>query len=338
MGRKNKTYRITMDEALQRRLESMQAFGESKRKGKITGEIQEKIYSFSTYQAYKRHAGYFLEYIKSKHPECTTLKNAKKYAPEWLTKLVTDGKSAWTVSLAAKAVGKIYGITPGDTEYFTPPPRHRENIKRSRGEAVRDKHFSITNNAELIKFCQSTGLRRRELAAVKGADLLTAKAIAERIRVLENKTCCTSKEKMLLAIYKDASLFNEKYFIVVKNGKGGKMRLSPVIGTYTEQVVQRFLQTKENEKVWKHINSNADIHGYRSQYATELYKLYARDIATIPFDKTNRGSGKKYQSEVYVCRKDERGKKLDKRAMYVTSKALGHNRIDVIANHYLRGL
>lgn len=37
-------------------------------------------------------------------------------------------------------------------------------------------------------------------------------------------------------------------------------------------------------------------------------------------------------------RKDESGKKLDKKAMFLCSKALGHNRIEVVANNYIRGL
>ena len=46
-------------------------------------------------------------------------------------------------------------------------------------------------------------------------------------------------------------------------------------------------------------------------------------LKKIPYDKVNRGTGKRYQSEVYSCRKDEAGKKLDKAAMLVCSKALG---------------
>ena len=36
--------------------------------------------------------------------------------------------------------------------------------------------------------------------------------------------------------------------------------------------------------------------------------------------------------------KDEAGRKLDKAAMLVCSKALGHNRISVVADNYIRGL
>lgn len=40
-------------------------------------------------------------------------------------------------------------------------------------------------------------------------------------------------------------------------------------------------------------------------------------------------------SERYIMRKDRAGEILDKRAMRIVSKAMGHNRIDVIALNYL---
>ena len=83
-----------------------------------------------------------------------------------------------------------------------------------------------------------------------------------------------------------------------------------------------------------------DLHqqAYRAEYATVIYKAHARAIEDIPCDKVNRGTGKRYQSVVYTCRKDEAGKKLDKAAMLVCSKAPGHNRISVVADNYIRGL
>jgi len=128
------------------------------------------------------------------------------------------------------------------------------------------------------------------------------------------------------------------WYIHVRNGKGGRERLSPIIGKNAKQIIERIENTPAEEKVWQHIHNSADIHSYRSDYATAIYKAYARDIQDIPFDKINRGTGNRYQSDVYVCRKDEAGKKLDKAAMLICSKALGHNRISVVADNYIRGL
>ena len=86
------------------------------------------------------------------------------------------------------------------------------------------------------------------------------------------------------------------------------------------------------------IMPKATVHAYRGDYATTIYKAHARAIEDIPFDRVNKGTGKRFQSEVYVCRKDEAGKRLDKAAMRICSKALGHNRIEVVANNYIRAL
>lgn len=64
---------------------------------------------------------YFIKYIQEKHPECTTLKSAKKYVNEWLQARTDQGLSAWTIQLEAKAMGKLYGISPDDENYFKPP-------------------------------------------------------------------------------------------------------------------------------------------------------------------------------------------------------------------------
>lgn len=318
----------------------MLSFGESKREAIAAGTEQGKIFSFSTYQAYWKHTKYFLSYIKQEHPECTTLKSAKKYVNEWLQTRVDQGLSAWTVQLEAKAMGKLYGISPDNENYFKPPKRKREDIKRSRGDRVRDRHFSKTNNDELIKFCKGTGLRRSELEQLRGKDLVTKEQIESELfrlsQIPEDKR--TTAEEKRLSMLRDACLFKGEYFIHVRNGKGGRERLSPIIGQNTEQIVTRMKNTLPDEKVWQHVHKSADIHSYRGDYATAIYKDFARPIEKIPYDRVNRGTGRKYQSEVYTCRKDEAGRKLDKAAMLVCSKALGHNRIEVVANNYIRGL
>lgn len=340
MGRNNKKYRQTLHQQAYDKLTGMQAFGESKKMAVAEGADKDKIFSFNTYKTYWKHTKYFIKWIQVNYPEITTLKAAKRYVNEWLQSRVDAGLSAWTVQTEAKALGKLYGIQPDDFDYFRPPKRERVDIKRSRGVRVRDQHFSVTNNDELIKFCQGTGLRRSELAALEGQDLLTKNQIAKMIQQIIDKPAevRTKNESKNLVILQDATIFDTEYFIFVRNGKGGRMRISPIVGKNVTQIVTRIENTPKDSKVWMYVNSNADIHGYRSEYATMIYKMYARDIKDIPYDRVNKGTGKKFQSNVYVCRKDEAGKKLDKAAMLVCSKALGHNRIEVVANNYIRNL
>ena len=340
MGRRNKAYSKDLHQQAYDRLTGMQAFGESKKEATAHGEEKYKIYSFNTYKSYWKHTKYFIKYIKENHPECTTLKSAKKYVNEWLQVRVDQGLSAWTVQLEAKAMGKLYGISPDGENYFKPPKRNREDIKRSRGDRVRDRHFSKTNNDELIKFCRGTGLRRKELQELRGKDLVSREQIEAEISQLESvpveqrAPSVTKRLEML----QDARMFPEGWFIHVRNGKGGRERLSPIIGKNAEQIIERIAGTPAEEKVWQHIHNSADIHGYRGDYATAIYKAHAREIKDIPYDRVNGGTKKRYQSQVYVCRKDEAGKKLDREAMLICSKALGHNRISVVADNYIRGL
>ena len=138
MGRRNKAYYKDLHQQAYDKLVGMQAFGESKRAAVAAGTDKEKIFSFNTYKSYWKHTKYFIQYIKEHHPECTTLKSARKYVNEWLQARADQGLSAWTVQLEAKAMGKLYGISPDDENYFKPPKRNREDIKRSRGDRVRE--------------------------------------------------------------------------------------------------------------------------------------------------------------------------------------------------------
>lgn len=344
MGRRDKSYSKDLKQQVYEKLTKMLHNGEgtSKKEAIRNGTDKDKIFSYNTYDTYWKHCKYFANYVKTEHPDCTTLKSAQKYVNEWLQHRVDQGLSAWTIQTEAKALGKLYGILPDDKNYFEPPKRLRSDIKRSRGDAVRDKHFSEKNNDELVKFCKGTGLRRSGVSSVRGKDLMTKEQIERAICRLEQipEEERTASQRKQLKVCLDTRLFDapeQKYFVHTRE-KGGRDRIVPIIGPQTEKIVERFRNTRSDEKVWSYVSTNADIHSYRGDYATRLYKMYARRIEDIPFDKINKGSGKRYQSDVYTCRKDEKGKKLDKRAMLICSKALGHNRICIVADNYLRGL
>ena len=142
MGRnKSKYYKRTLHQQAYDKLQSMIAFGESKTDAKKNGRTGNKIYSKSTYQTYKKHINYFVKYIMKTHPEVKSMKKAKKYVAEWLELRVEEGCSAWTINLEAAALNKFYGILPDDPKRFQCPRRSRVDIKRSRGQKERDKHF-----------------------------------------------------------------------------------------------------------------------------------------------------------------------------------------------------
>lgn len=112
-----------------------------------------------------------------------------------------------------------------------------------------------------------------------------------------------------------------QYYICI-TGKGGRYREAPVCGN-VELVIGK-MQAAGTGKVWAKVPGNADIHSYRADYATRIYSSHARPIEELP------------RSEKYICRKDKSGIVYDRKAMLEASKALGHNRISVVGEHYLR--
>ena len=254
---------------------------------KTTGEdpTRGKIYSFETYRDYLKWSCYFVKYCKEEH-KSKTLEDCRQYVNEYIQKGIDDGKSASTLKLIASALAKLYNCHT--TDFIQTPPRIRSEIKRSRGEAVRDKHFSEKNNRDLVTFCKNTGLRRKELTRVCGTAL----------------------------IFKGG-----QYHIQVLNGKGGKVREAPIIGEV--ETIINMMKAAGSGRVFENIPGAADIHGYRRQYALTYYEQIARPLDTLT------------KKQKYYCRGDKHGYVYDKAAMYEVSRALGHNRRNVIAAHYL---
>jgi integrase len=114
------------------------------------------------------------------------------------------------------------------------------------------------------------------------------------------------------------------YLSVTKGTKGGKSRIVEIVGLSdgdTKDIVE-WIQGQKG-RLFPHITKHYDNHHYRAIYARRVYDKYARKEKDIP------------PNERYVMRKDRAGEVFDKLAMAVTSKNLGHNRIDVIAQSYL---
>ena len=228
-----------------------------------------------------------------------TLEEAALYMPSYIEEMkLRPGKrpgstySAWTIRAYFSGCAKVMGLSAKD---YNLPERRRQDITRSRGEAVRDHKFSQEKNADLIEFCRCTGLRNAsELQKIKG-DCLRVNADGE-------------------------------YMIHVV-GKGKKARDAKIIGTPEQigKVVDR-IQNAGDNLVWPHVNSKIDVHDLRADYAQAYYKSIAREGKDVPLE------------ERYCCRGDLKGHWYDKVALLEVSKALGHERENVIVSHYLRGI
>ncbi len=339
MGHKKKGCRTrrSLHQQAYDRLQSMQTWGDSKREDKTSdpAAVRDKIYSFSSYKTYFQQIKQFLRWVKEHHPETQNLKEARQYRLDWLQKQVDAGASSWTISTASAALNKLYGIHPEDPDYFTPPKRRKADIVRSRGPKVRDKHFSEEKNAQLVNFCRGVGPRINVLKKLQSNDLYTreqAEATLAAANAKDDKATIKALTEAL-KLYPD-----QDYFVRHYRDKNGKTRFAPIVGPHKAEIIERFHTTPPGKKVWEYVNTNADIHSYRADYATYLYKLIARPIKNLHYRNKILCSDGKYRSEIYVCRGVDRGKKLDRRAIHLISVALGHGREDTAIANYIRNL
>lgn len=248
---------------------------------------RDKIFSHQTYNTYLRECCQFGKYCKENYG-CKTIAECEKYVAEYLTKQISENKSASTIKTKASALGKLFGV-PYTAFGVETPDRCRADIKNNRGEP--SNHFSETKNIALAQFCRGTGLRRSELQKLKPDQLIWMKG---------------------------------RPYLRIK-GKGGKVRTAPIVGPCADKIVKKIKSTPKGTPVWGRVNKAAPIHRYRSEYATTIYNSLARDL-----DKLK-------PSEKYYCRKELAGIVYDRKAMKYVSKALGHERITIIASNYLRG-
>ena len=299
--------RVDIHQEIKQTLRSKERFGESKYAAKRSGTQKDGIYIYSTAHVYNRECQKFAEYVREVSPKgrYTSLEEAKSYARDYIARENADmSKSAYTVKLERSALAKLYGVdarTLGSVR-----ERSRNDITRSRertvisektgkeikNQSTRAGRFSEKNHEREVAFARGTGMRRSEMEQVRG-DQLHQKADGSYYFRLEGYQC-----------------------------KGGRERELPVIGD--AELIKEMCQDAGHGKVFEKIPAHMDVHHYRSEYASSLYKSLAREREDIP------------KNERYCCRDDLKGVWYDKAAMKEVSEALGHSRISVIAEHYLR--
>lgn len=249
-------------------LDEQLAIGCSKRADKLGGCQESRIYSWETYRVYLRHSCVFAKWAKKWHG-VRVLADARQYVAEYIRELTAAGYAPSTFKLIASAIAKTYSCSTDDLKMVT-VPRRRADITRSRGRKKSDKHFSEENNKDLVEFCRGTGLRNhKELQRIRGNQLE----------------------------------FKDGYFgLIGVKGKGGKVRVVPILPEYLTTVVRCCLMAGKR-KMWPHVSSHADLHSYRADYAAAWYQRLARPAAFI------------HLADRYVCRCDRAGVVYDKAAL-----------------------
>lgn len=95
------------------------------------------------------------------------------------------------------------------------------------------------------------------------------------------------------------------------------------------QIQLRIGEKRHEAKKAEHTHSPAGIFSYRT------FETYMKQsCAFAKWAKAEYGSRELVPS-YYRCKKDRRGVVYDKKVMLYVSRQLGHNRISVIAGHYL---
>lgn len=316
MARKKKN--PSLESQVNEKLKSMLCIGRSRHEDKKNGiSTQDKIYAWESYHGYLRQCKAFARWCKERG--CKTIEDMKSQLVTYLQEGERSGKfSASTIATKAAAAMKLFqceredvGIFKDPEKGYVLPSRNRAGITRTR---TLSKQWNPVKHPEISEFLSSTGLRRHEAAQLRGTDL---------------------KEE-------DGQLF-----VHVRQGKGGKPRYVPVMGS--PELVRSMMEAAGEEYVFPQgISKNCPIHYFRAIYADRIYDLHARDLETCkrtPFwnrQHWNKATGKHEaaydRDSVYWCRGDRKGEWLDKEAMLLVAKALGHNRISVAGAHYIHNL
>ena len=108
-----------------------------------------------------------------------------------------------------------------------------------------------------------------------------------------------------------------RVIVLVRHGKGGKRRYVVALDD-TPLIFAEKARERGDTRLFTHIPSNAPTHYWRGEYARELYHRHARPLEQIP------------REEQYRCRAEKQGTILDRQAMFLVSKNLGHNRLGVV--------
>lgn len=244
---KAESYRKTARLRLQAMFKA--GFGSKRSSDKMNAGTRDKIYSKNTFETYKRQFRYFADWLSEAHREAYTLDDARGYVDEYLLHLVELGRSAYSITTAKAALAKVFQTDA--TQFVGTPPRERANIKRSRGDAVRDSNISSKTETKLALFSSAVGLRRKEMLSIESEDLFFKNGKA--------------------------------YLNVTKGTKGGKPRIVEICGISegeTKMIVE-WIQSREG-RLFPKLNTNYDNHYYRAVYAKRLYDRYKRKEKDIP--------------------------------------------------------
>lgn len=224
-------------------------YGRSRASDKFKSKTDDKIYSKSSFETYKKQYRYFCDYLKEQKPDVKTMDQARESVDSYLLYLMEKERSAYSISTAKAALSKVFGVPA--TSFIETPSRTRANIVRSRYETVRGKELSKKTELKYSRFTSAMGLRKSEMEEIRAEDLF-----------FEN---------------------GRPYLNVTRGTKGGRPRVAEIVGVSeeeTKEIVKWILLRKG--KLFPKLPSHYDNHFYRGVYAKRIYNRYARNLDEIP--------------------------------------------------------
>ncbi len=296
--KKNQSKRPSLTFLVQQELNKKVRRGQSKHADKLDPKINTKdyIYSNKTYINYRIWCIDFTNFCKLQTPKPRTLEDCEQFIPNYIEYMVEYKKySAYTINSKLSALTKLYSGSS------------ITDFKRTTDVVVPNRlRANIKNN--------------------RGSRPDSNHFAEKNHEELINFARATGLRKAGLNRVKIADIDFKNETVTIRE-KGGKIRTSVVLDMAAVEVVVARARAVGQDHLFggRSFKNPKEFtpHRCRAEYATELYSRIARPLETLT------------KKQKYHCKGDKLGFVYDRQAMIVVSKNLGHNRIDVIAGHYL---
>jgi site-specific recombinase XerC len=260
------------------------------------------IFAHKTWDAYKQSSMQFGAWLKETHREIKKINQIERsHVKEYLLQRQRENKSAWTISKDMSALNKVLNYDLNKREIGL-NVRSYKHTERSRVDREHDKRYNPENYRDQILFAKAFGCRRESI--VGGQYQVKELSLFKH----EDKLYCSLIEK------------------------GGRYREAPCLAKYQSDIEKLYPNIQERdpmrkqefkqmyqssaETLFDRYTTKIDNHAYRHEYAKELYQ-----------EKLDQPDSEQ-AAALY------RG--YDKKIIQVVSQALGHNRLSVVVEHYLR--
>ena len=276
----------------------------------------EGIYSSKTWGQYLEIGMKFADWMQEHHADADVRRISyaykQGYCEEYVQERIDRGFSPYTIARDCSALAKICGVTSDDI-YADRPSRSIRGITRSREYTEAGFKRDIKRYGDVVEFERIIGTRRVELQHVAASDF--------SFHADGSATCHLDGKRH-----------------ETKGGKDRDIYIQPDNVDRLKTIIDA-TQKPADEPLFPYIPKNIDVHGIRAMYAGDLYNYLRRPYEAIEGKRDDvkpyRNRNKIYRTAPSVL-ENKKGGKFDRQALKTVSESLGHNRVQVISDHYTR--